>query len=162
MPAGQEDVLGLDVAVNHAMRMGVRQRVGDLAGERHRVLLGKPPVPLQPLAQGLALDERHDEIRQRGTGTALDHAGIKDGKNVRVLQPGGELDLAEEAFEAQRAAELGPDHLERHRTPMPQVLREIDRRHPAGADLTLQEVALTERLAKTPEGLIHEGGKSTG
>ena len=36
----QQDVLGLDVAVNDAVRMGIAERVGDLPRETHRLCDG--------------------------------------------------------------------------------------------------------------------------
>ena len=35
MPFVEQDVVGLDVAVNHAMGVRMGQRVGDLARQRH-------------------------------------------------------------------------------------------------------------------------------
>ena len=56
----QQDVLGLDVAVDHAVAVGVVERRGhfgrdpDRVGDRELLLAG------EPVAQGLALDVGHD------------------------------------------------------------------------------------------------------
>ena len=55
-----------------------------------------------------------------------------------MLQPGGDLDLAEEAIAADRGGELGPQHLDRHLPVVPQVLGQIDRGHAAAAQLALE------------------------
>ena len=92
--------------------MGIGQRVGHLAGERRGRLHRKASLTLEPLPQRLALDVGHDEVRHRSAGAIVEHAGIEDRKDVRVLEPGGELDLAEKALHALAATELGANHLQ--------------------------------------------------
>ena len=64
---------------------------------------------------------------------------------MRVLEPCGELDLAAEALGAERRGEIGVQHLERDRTVVLRVLREVDRGHPAAPELALDRVARAER-----------------
>jgi hypothetical protein len=47
VPALQQDVLGLDVAVYHAAPVRVRERVGDLGGEADRVRDGKLALAIE-------------------------------------------------------------------------------------------------------------------
>ena len=97
----------------------------------------------EPVAEDLALDERHGEPELAG-GLAR----VVDGQDVRVLQPGGEADLALEALGAERVGQLGVQHLERDGAVVPDVVREIDRRHAAAAELALDRVVAGETCLK--------------
>ena len=94
-----EDVLGLEVAVHHTVRMGVGERLGQVGddvlhlGDVHRPGIGEAP------AKGATLDERHDEVEAAGgfaTGEQRDDVGMN--------QPGGEPDLLGEP--------VGPERLQ--------------------------------------------------
>jgi hypothetical protein len=61
-----------------------------------------------------------------------------------VIQSGGQADLALEAFRPEGRRQLGVKQLERHRTIVAQVAREVDGSHPAATELALDEVAITE------------------
>ncbi len=61
-----------------------------------------------------------------------------------MLQPGGELDLAEEALGAERGGQLGVEHLERDRAVVLQVLGEEDRGHAAAPELPLEGVVTVQ------------------
>jgi len=67
---------------------------------------------------------------------------------VGVIEPGADANLLQESLGAQCGGQLGPEHLERHFAIVLQIASEIHRRHPAGADLTLQRVAVPECLAE--------------
>ena len=54
--AVDQDVGRLHVAVHHAVRVRVRQRVGHLADDRDDVGERQPSLALEPLLQRLALD----------------------------------------------------------------------------------------------------------
>ena len=58
-----------------------------------------------------------------------------------MLEPRGELDLAEEAVGPERHGQLGVQHLERDRAVVLEVAGEEDGRHPAAAELALEGVA---------------------
>ena len=75
----------------------MRTRVGD------REL----PLAVEPVAQRLALDERH-HIEQQAVGLAR----VEQRQDVRVLQVRGDLDLREEALGAEHGGELGVQHLD--------------------------------------------------
>ena len=91
----------------------------------------------QPLAQRLALDERH-HVEEEPIGVAR----VEQRQDVRMLQLGGGLDLGEEALGAEHGRELGVQHLDGDLAVVLEVLREIDRRHAARAELALDRVAI--------------------
>ena len=68
----------------------VRQRFGHFSRDEQRVIDRQLRLSLQPVAEGFAFDERHDVVER-----ARSIAGVVDGKDVGVLQPCGQLDLAE-------------------------------------------------------------------
>ena len=77
--------------------VGVLQRLRRLARDPERVLDRELALPPEPVAQALALDERHGEPEP-----ARRPRRSRDGEDVGMLQPGGELDLALEALGAER------------------------------------------------------------
>ena len=149
--AVEQDVLGLDVAVDDAVPVRVVQREPDLAGDadggRHR----EPPLALQPPAQGLARHVRHHVIEE-----PVGLARVEERQDVGVGEAGDEADLAEEALGAHRGRELRVDHLERDRAVMPEVVGEENRRGAAAAEKRqapvgppLDPVALLKRHHET-------------
>jgi len=65
-------------------------------------------------------------------------------QHVRVLQPRGEPDFPKEALPPQRRGQIRVEDLEGDKTVVLQVTGEIDRRHPAAAELALDRVAAGE------------------
>ena len=150
----EQDVLGLDVAVDHAVPVGVVQREPDLAGDpdggRHR----QPALALQPLAQRLARHVRHDVVEE-----PVGLAGVEQRQDVGMGEAGDDADLPEEALGAHRGGELRVDHLEGDRPVMSEVVGEVDRGGAAAAQereapvgLPLDPVALLKRDRET---LVH-------
>jgi hypothetical protein len=91
--AREEHVLGLEVAVHHAVRVRVGERLAQLEGDAQRVGRRERPLAGEPLAQRLALDERHHVVeRPRSL------ARVVQRQDVRVLQPRQHADLAVEAL----------------------------------------------------------------
>jgi hypothetical protein len=66
-----------------------------------------------------------------------------DRQDVRVGELGRDPDLTEEPL-AERGGELRVEHLERDRPVMAKVVRQMDRRHAAPAELALDAVAVSE------------------
>jgi hypothetical protein len=60
----EQDVLGLDVAVDKPQRMGVAQGVGHLAGNLERVVERELSLAGQPVAEGFALHEGHRVVEK--------------------------------------------------------------------------------------------------
>ena len=61
-----------------------------------------------------------------------------------MLEIGGELDLGEEPLGADHGGQLGAQQLERDLAVVLQVLGQVHRRHPAGADLALDPIAVRQ------------------
>ena len=152
--AGEQDVLGLDVAVDDAVPVGVVERAGDLTGDPERVVDRELALAPEPVAERLALDERHGEPE-----LAAGLTGVENGQDVGMLEPGGELDLALEALGAERGGELGEEDLEGDRAVVAEVVREIDGGHAAAAELALEGVAVGEGVA---HAIRHSHGVSAG
>ena len=138
------------------MLVGVVQRAGrfppDLEGHVHREL----PLAADPVAEALALDEGHGEPQPAGGLARVQH-----GEDVRVLQPGGEADLALEALRPQRGGQLGVEHLERHRPVVPEVVGEVDDGHAPAAELALDRVAIPQSRAEIRQRIRHDVLPST-
>jgi hypothetical protein len=79
------------------MVMGIGERAGDRLDDRDDIGDGKLALPLQLLAERLALHVGHGIIQ-----VTLGLAGVVQRQNVRVIEPGGDLDLSEEPLIAQR------------------------------------------------------------
>ena len=79
----QQDVLGLDVAVDDAVAVRVVERGGDLGGDAHGVRDGEVLLALQPVAQRFPFHERHDVVRG-----AVHLAAVDEAEDVGMLQRG--------------------------------------------------------------------------
>ncbi len=60
----EQDVLGLDIPVQHVVLVREAQGIGHLGSDPQRVVEGKLLLSLQPLPQGLPFHIRHDVVRQ--------------------------------------------------------------------------------------------------
>ena len=145
----EQDVLRLDVAVDHPLAVGVRQRVGHFAGESEGVLKGKLLLAVEPVAEGLPFDVRHHVV-QVGAGLVRPVRGprVIQRQDVSVPKVGRDRDLAQEAFVAHRGRELRPQDLDGHHPAVPEVLREIDGGHPALSKFALDPVVVSERVCE--------------
>ena len=65
-----------------------------------------------------------------------------------MLEPSGRPDLAQETLRTEGGTEVGVEDLEGDRAVVLEVVREIDSRHPAPAELALQPVAVGQPGAK--------------
>ena len=72
-----------------------------------------------------------------------------------MLQLRGRLDLAQEPLGAERGAEVGMQHLDRDVAIVLEVVREVDGRHAAGAELALDAVAVGKRGGELVACLDH-------
>jgi hypothetical protein len=116
--------------------MGVVERRGDLGRNAERIGNRELLLALQSRAERLALDKRHHVIEE-----PAGLARVVQRQDVRMLQIGGEFDLAQEAFGAQHGRELRTQHLDRHVPVVPKVGGRVDRGHPALPELSLEAVA---------------------
>ena len=88
----QPDVAGLHIAVDHAVRVRVGERDGDVAADPKRGR-ERRAAAIEPLGQGPAAHRAQHEIRD-----AVDLARVVDGDHIRVVaEPAGDPGLALEA-----------------------------------------------------------------
>jgi len=118
-----------------AVRVG--ERVGHLATDLERVLERQLLLTLQPVAQGLPFDEGHD-VEERAVGLA----GVEQRKDVRMGELRRDLDLAQEPVRTHRGGQFGAQDLERDVAVVSEIFGEVDRGHPALAQLALDGVAV--------------------
>jgi hypothetical protein len=139
LPALQQDVLGLDVPVHDPLLVRELQRRSHRLGDLHRFVDAELLVPPQPLAQGLALDERHHVIEER-----VGLSRIVQRQDVRVLQTGRHLDLVEKPLGAEDRHQLGAQDLHGDLAVVLEIVGQVDSRHPPFAHMSLQAVAVGE------------------
>ncbi len=113
----KQDVLRLDVPVDHPAAMGVGQRVGDLGAQPKDVFQGKGSFGEESRPQRAAFNQGRDEV-EVDTGCAR----IDQGKNVRVLETGFDLDFAQEPLRLPRVLRTGVEDLDGDPSAMLQVL----------------------------------------
>jgi len=154
----QQDVLGLEIAMNDPMPMRVVQRARDRCRDPQRLVDRKLLFAAQSSAETLTLDERH-YIEQM----PVRFAGIEQWQEVRMRQPGGRLDFGEKSLDPQHRAELRTQYFERDTTVMPEIAREVHGRHPAAPNLAIDRVPSSKRrveLRGEIHGLIREDRRS--
>ena len=64
LPAGEQDVLGLDVTVHHAVLVGIAQRCRHVPGDAHGSSTGSCRSRARLVAKRLALDIGHDVVEE--------------------------------------------------------------------------------------------------
>ena len=127
---GDEDVGGLDVAVDDALRMRGVERVGDLDAQiEHRFDLQR--LARDAVPQRLPLQKLH-----RDEGLPSDLVNFVDRADVRVVQSGRSLGLALEAAERLRVVgDFVGKKLQGDVATELEVLGLVHHTHPAAADL---------------------------
>jgi hypothetical protein len=149
---GEEQVFRLDVAMDHALFVGVLQCFGRVAGDPERLVHRQPALAPEPVAERLAVHVRHGEPEAAG-----DLARVVDRKDVGMLQPGGEADLPLESLGPERGGQLRQQDLERHRTVVLEVPNQVDHGHAAPPELALERIAVGE--SRLEQGRrVHERG----
>ena len=139
----EKDIGRLDVAMHHAARVGVGQRIGHTAHQLCRLARRGRPAAGQALAQVAAVQAFHRDVDTLGR-----EPGVVHGDDVRVRQPGrGARFVQEQAV--QRHA-LGISHLElqrfhRHRAREQRVPGLMHLAQAALAQQALQRIAADVR-----------------
>ena len=144
-----EDVGGLDIAVNDACAVRRIQRVGDFDAERQHRVHVQTAMAGDALLQRAALQILHGD-----EGAAVLLADVMNGADVGMIQGGRGSSLALEP--AQRlpvASQVVRQELERHEATEPGVLRFVDHAHAAAAEL-LDDAVVGEGLADQGVGAL--------
>ena len=144
-----QDVLGLDVAVDDALcvrGLEGEQRLADDLGRLRRL---EPDVRVQQLARGAPADELHDHVVD-----AVDRAPVVDRDDVRVGEGRRRARLvAEPIDESLVSGEGSVQDLDRHLAREHGVVRAEDLAHPAGGDSLHDVIAAVERDESLASGL---------
>ncbi len=152
LPVLQEDVGGLDVAMDDAVPVRVVDCRRDLADEADRIGNGDVPLAVQSVSERAPGDEGHHVVRR-----AVDLAGVDKAEDVRVLETRDRLNLAQEPVDADVRRDVGVDHLDRDLALVLQVVRQMDGRHAAAPELALQAVAIRQGRAVDGASRAHGG-----
>ena len=159
----KQDVCRFDVSVDHPAPMSIVQRIGYLARDSRRVRDRKRTLSGQPVPERFAIDKGHDEVEQ-----PVDLAGVMERQNVRVLQDGSGLDLAQEALAPEESAEDRVQDLDGYPTVMLEVPGQVHRCHSAAAQemdaavgSSLQPVARRERAFELVEWIRRSGWRGS-
>ena len=144
----KQDVLRLDVPMDHILGVRVVEGRGDLPGDAEGLVDRELLLTFEPVAQRFTLDVGHD-VEEKAVGLT----GVVQRQDVRMIQPGGDLDLSQKPLGPEHRCQLGPEHLDGHGAVVLQVVGEIDRRHAAAAELVREGVAAGERGVETLERL---------
>ncbi len=146
----QEDVVGLDVAVDDVELVGPGEGLGDLQGNAQAAVLGQASLGRDGAVEGDSPKVLHHEVAP-AFGRLAEVGDVDD---VLVVDAVGGLRLAQEAQAVGRVeAEIGGEELDGD-VPLDDVVvlpvdgldRAVDRAHAAGADALLDHVAPTDRL----------------
>ncbi len=151
MAARQHDVTGLDVPVNDALAVRVAEAISHFPRQSPGFVDRKLTLAVDPIAQGFALHVWHHVIQK-----AVRFAGVVEREDVRVLEPSGRLDLAQETLGAQRGRQLRAQDFDRHLAAVFEVFGEIDHGHPATTELTIEGIAAGQRRFQALKGVGHE------
>ena len=135
----QQNILRLDVAMDHAVSMRVIECVGHFARNAHRFVDTELCFAIQLFANGFALNVGHD-VKQK----SIRRAAIEQRQNVRMLQRRRGLDLDDESLGTQHGREFRLQYFDRDFALVLQVVREIHGRHAARTEFTLDAVAIGE------------------
>ena len=136
-----QDVVGLEVAVDELGAMGRRQA---FAGAHEHVEHRSPVVGLfHPLAQRLAVDVLH-----RDEDLAVVRADVVDDDDVGMRQPGHRLCFAKQASFTGRAIFVAMQELECDSPVELRIVGAVDHAHAAAAELLEDHVPTDEAPAR--------------
>ena len=142
----EQDVLRLDVTVDHLPLVRVIERGGDLPGDAQRLVDAKLLLASELAAQRFAPDVGHD-VEEEPAGLT----GVVQRQDVGMIQPGRGGHLSQKPVGPEGERQLGPQHLDRHLALVFHIVGEIHRRHAPAAELSLDGVTARERRAEAPE-----------
>ena len=122
-----------------AVLVGVLERAGRLGGDPERRVHRELPLASQPVAEGLAFDERHGEPEPAGSFTRVQYR-----EDMGMLEPGREPDLALEPLGAEGLGQVGVEDLEGDGTVVPEVVGEVHGGHAAVPQLAVEDVPVAQ------------------
>jgi len=142
--AGDQHVLGLEVAVDDAEVVGLDQRAADLEEQRRGARPRHRPVAADERPEVGAADVLHDQVQR-----ARHRAEVEDLDGVRVVQARHRRGLAlEPAHDLGILGEVRVQDLHRRDLAHAQVLDLVDHAHAAVADQLGHPVATVDHLAQ--------------
>ena len=148
MTVGQ-DVGRLDVAMDHAARMGVGQRLDHVVQQLDSFGDGQGALALDRGAQRLARDIGHREPEQLAV-----FAGMEQRHDIGVRQAGGHLDLSPEPVAVDPGGEIGRQDLDHHLTTERVFLGHEDTAHAATRELSLDRIGVTQGVLQVVQELV--------
>ena len=133
----EEHVAGLHVPMHQPQSVTRVERIGHRADDRDRTPWLEPPLLGEQRPQVGALDVAHGQVEE-----PVRLAGVVDVDDVRVVEAGRQLRLAQEPLpETLVPGQLGRQQLQRHPALQPQLLGQVHDPHPPTADHRLDPVA---------------------
>ncbi len=145
-----EDVPGLQVAVDDPLLVGVVHGVADAGDEVEP--LADAGIPLRHvLVEGASRHELHREVRL-GAVPRVRHPGLVDLRDPRVAEPPQRVRLLLEPLEQGGGGQAWLDHLEGDDPARPLLLRFVDRPHPPLADHAEDPVAGNQDVGSAGAG----------
>ena len=153
-PSCNENILGLEIAVDDALAVRVVERRGDRGRDSDCFVDRELLFTIEPRAERFAFDERHDVEQQVARG-----ARIEQRQKIRMLEIGGDLNFRLKAIDADYRTEIGAEHLERDLSIVPEIAGEIDLRHAAFADEAFNGVSTLEG-SRESVGREHAPGRA--
>ena len=148
----EQNVLRLDISMDHAMSVGVVERARDLPRNRESFFQPKLLFAGELRPKRFPTHERQDVPDE-----AVVRAGLDQGEDVRMIELRADADLLEEALGAKHRCEIRPEDLECHLAIVLQVLGEIDRSHPARTEFALERIAVDKSESQSGEKIGHGG-----
>src|SRR3954469_15231977 len=125
--------------MDHPTLVGVLQCRSDCPGNLQCVIGRKLALSAEPFSQSLSFYVGHDVVEEPSR-----FAGIEQRQDMRMLELGGEADLAEEAIGPEHGSQVGPEYFDGDKAIVLEFVRQIHRRHAAPPELTLDGVAAGE------------------
>jgi hypothetical protein len=146
--------------VNDVVAVGVVERVRHLFGDPEHLIQRQPPGGSEPGPHRFALHVRHDV---EGTGNLargpvrLEHAGVVYREDMRVMELGRELDLAQESLDADLERDLRAEDLDSDLAVVPHIAGEIHHGHPTASQLALEQITIGKSGAECGRRLVSHG-----
>ena len=136
--------------MHDAAVVGAGEGVGHFFQQGQRLGHGNRSRPVETVPQRLPVHVRHDVVDQ-----SVDLAAVVQRENVGMLEVGRDVDFGEESPRGARGHQYGTQDLDRHRPVVPEVAREVDRGHAAGAELALDVITASQSGPDPREHIGH-------